>query len=523
MNNEFILEIGTEELPARFLIQLNDQIEKIISDHLEQNRTTYTGLEVYLTSCRILVFIKNLAGQQNDVSEEIQGPPHHVFYNEKGEITDSGKKYLRSKDLTFRDITIKETTRGKYIFTVKTTKGRATNEIIPVMVNQFLRSLPLPKSMRWDNSDMQFLRPIRWLVCLYQGKVVKFNIGNITASSASYGHKFLFPGKIKVTTINKLKNDLKKSYVMVDPAERKKFIVTAIKKSISQDLTVDQDQGLLDEVSFMVEYPFVQLCEFEKKYLSIPSDFLSTSIKHHQHAFPVFKKNKLTHYFVVIVNNKPNPTIKNGNERVLRARLNDAKFFFEQDRKISLEKYNTRLKEILFLNDTGTMLDKVYRIRHISIQIGEMMNLSTEEKKNVERCAWLCKADLLTNIVYEFPELQGSAGRIYAELDKEKKGVSLGIEEHYRPRNVDDVLPKTSEGIIVALADRIDSIVGCFIKDLKPTGSQDPYQVRRSTLAVVNIILHYKLNLRIDKIIEKTLDQYIDQKLFEHSQNSVKK
>jgi len=513
MNSEFILEIGTEELPAKFLPEALSLISEIFPKILKENYINFEGLEFYVTPCRILIFVKNLSPLQNDILIETQGPPYNIFY-QKGEISETGKKFLKSKNITLNDITIKETPKGKYIFIVKKFKGKQTSSLIPEIVNSFIKSIPLPKSMRWDDSKIEFLRPIRWIVCLYGTKTLKFKVGNITSSQYSYGHKFISPSKIEVTSINEFKKSLKNSYVMIDPEERKKTILAEVEKLLSQQMKIERDEQLLEEVSNIVEYPFVQLCEFDEKFLQIPQEIICTSIKHHQRAFPVYENKKLTNKFIVIVNNFPNETIKKGNERVLRARLNDAKFFFEEDRKKGkLETFNQKLNQILFLNDMGTLFDKVERIKNIAIRISDMLNLSEEEKIKVSRCATLCKADLMTHIVYEFPELQGIAGRIYAELDGEDRDVCIGIEEHYKPRNIEDTFPAHFTGYILAVSDRIDLIVGCFIKQLKPTGSQDPYQVRRSSLAIINIILHYKLNLQLDKLIETAFENYANQNL----------
>lgn len=512
--NEFILEIGTEELPAQFLSQAYPDIKKIFPALLSQNNIEFDGFESYITPCRILIFIKNLNPIQKDIITETQGPPAHIFYDNNGNITETGQKFLKSKNITVNDVYVKETSKGKYVFVIKKIKGRPVKLLLPEIINNFVKSIPLPKSMRWDDSGLEFLRPIRWLVCLYQGKLLKFKIGKIVSSPYSCGHKFIAYNKIKVTTIEKFKKDLEEHYIIISPQERKKIIIKEIEKLLIDKMRIERDEQLLDEVSNMVEYPFVQICEFDKEFLRIPPEIICTAIKHHQRAFPVYINKKLTNKFIVIINNIPNEITKKGNERVLKARLNDAKFFFEEDRKAgNLEKFNQKLKQILFLNDMGTLLDKVERIKNIGLEIANMLNLSQIEKNKIVRCAILSKADLMTSMVYEFPELQGIAGRIYAKLDGEDKEVYMGIEEHYKPRGIEDSLPKIFTGYVLAIADRIDSIVGCFIRGLKPTGSQDPYQVRRASLAVVNILLYYKLHIQIDKLIESAFNNYVLQNL----------
>ncbi len=518
INNEFILEIGTEELPANFIDTALNQIRNIFVKLLENNNIKYNGIEVYIAPCRIIILVENLASKQDDVIKEIQGPPYAVFYN-NGEITEAGKNYLKSKKVQLNNIKVKETNKGKYIFITEKKKGCESKLLLPDIIEQMIKSIPLPKSMRWDNSDNQFLRPIRRISILYQGKKLNFNFGNIHSSDFSFGHKFINNKKFKITSIHQFKEELRKRYVMIDSAERIEHIKNESKKILGNEYKIEDDEKLLKETSNMVEYPFVVLCEFEKEYLKIPAEIVCTSIKHHQKSFPIYKGNRLTNKFIVVVNNFPNEIIKKGNERVLKARLNDAKFFYEEDRKSgNLEKFNDSLNQLLFLNDTGTMLDKVERIKDISVQLAKMLYMDDQKIKNISRTAQLSKADLMTSVVYEFPELQGIAGRIYAELDNEDKDVSKGIEEHYKPKNIDDTIPKSYTGYIVSISDRIDSIVGCFIKGLNPTGSQDQYQVRRNSLAIVNIILKHKLHFSIEKLVRISFDNYSKQNLVDNKE-----
>jgi len=520
MKNEFILEIGTEELPAKFILSIENKLTEIFSSILNSYNIKYQNIETFITPNRILVLINNLSEEQNVKTIEIQGPPVNIFYDEKGNITETGNRFLKSKKITLSEIKVKETQKGKYIFIVQKVKPLKTEVLIPEIVKKFISSIPLPKSMRWDNSELIFLRPIRWIGISYKNKPIKFKIGNIITSNSSSGNKFISPKKFKIKSINLFKKELKKNYVIISPNERKNFILKQINKILTKNLKIMEDEDLLNEVSNLVEYPFILLCEFEEKFLNLPEELICTAIKHHQKAFPIYENEKLTNKFIVIINNIPNEIIKKGEERVLKSRLNDAKFFFEQDRKYGrLIDFKEKLKNILFLTDMCSMYEKSLRIENISLKIIENLNLSEENKQKILKCAQICKCDLVTNVVYEFPELQGICGRIYALLDNEDKEVALGIEEHYKPKNIDDVLPKSLPGIFVSIADKIDSIVGCFIKDLKPTGSYDPYQLRRFSLGIINIIIENKLQIRLDNLIEFAFENYKNQNLV----NSEKK
>lgn len=515
MKSDLIIEISTEELPAKFIVESENNINNIFKSLLDEYNFEYKNFELFITPRRIVIFVYSLSEFQKSKLTEIQGPPAKVFYDEKGNLTETAKNFIKSKGITIKDISVKETQKGKYVFILKKEKGDNIKKVLPGLIEKFINSIPIPKSMKWDDSNLSFIRPIRGIVCVYNQKVIKFKIGNIISRNYTYGNKYISPKKIQVKNISKFKTDLKNNYVMLSSKEREEIIKKEISRLLKDDFKIEEDQSLLDEVANIVEYPFIQLCQFNENFLSIPKEIICTAIKHHQKAFPVYDKNgNLTNNFIVIVNNFPNKIIKNGNERVLAARLNDAKFLFEQDRKYGrLLDFNNKITQILFLTDMGNMLDKCNRIIAVSKGISEILNLSENEKLQIERCALLCKSDLATNIVYEFPELQGVCGRIYALLDNEDKVVAQGIEEHYKPKNVNDTFPVSLPGIVVSIADKIDSITGCFIKNLIPTGSYDPYQLRRFALAIINIIIKNKLNLSLHKIIEISFQNYYSQNL----------
>ncbi len=515
MRKELIIEIGTEELPTNFLKDVNNSLKNIVLDELRKWNIPFQGIETYSTPRRLLIFINDLNEKQNDKKIEKQGPPIKIFYSdiENKKISNAGEKFLKNNNLTLENITIKKTKKGDYIFISKIEKGKQTLTLINDIIINIIKKIHLPKSMRWNSSEFEFIRPIRWLNIKYNNKKVDLKLAGIESISHSYGHRILFNKKIEFNSIIDFKKKLKERYVIFDFKERKEIILSGIKniiESISdKNLNIEEDEELIEENANMVEYPFLQLCKFKENFKKIPSEIISTAIKHHQKAFPVFSGKKITNYFIVILNNKPNNNTKKGNERVVNARLNDAKFFFEEDRKKGkLENFNKSLNEILFLKSLGTLQEKVNRIKDISAFLVEKLNIDKKNKNKILRCAHLCKADLMSSIVYEFPELQGKAGKIYAELDEEDPEVAVGIDEHYKPRNAEDTLPESLPGKIVGISDKIDTIAGCFSINLIPTGSLDPYQLRRFSLAIINIILQNKFSLNIKELIIFSLNLY---------------
>ncbi|MBU1077060.1 MAG: glycine--tRNA ligase subunit beta [Spirochaetes bacterium] len=520
MNNDLIIEIGTEEMPNSFLNYINSDLSSILTEILKEFKISFSSVEAYSTPRRIIAFIHDISSKQENAVVEKQGPPYTIFYKDE-KITEVGKKFLRSSNLTEKEITIKETKKGKYIFSTTVIKGKLLKDIIQDLIDTLLSKIHLNKSMKWDDSSLEFIRPIRWVCGVYQGKKIDFHIGNISSDKYSRGHRFLSDNKkITVESISQIKKTLLDNYVVLDPSERKKRINNEIKKNLKPGNIVLENEELLKEVANLVEYPFIQLCEFDKEFLQIPSEFISTALIHHQRTFPVYKNNRITNNFFVVLNSKPNNNTKTGNERVLRARLNDARFFVQEDRKVKdLEKFNEKLKSVLFLNDLGTLYDKVNRIYILSDALAGNLNLEPRTLEKVRRTAKLSKIDLASAIVYEFPELQGKAGKIYAQESGEDKEVAAGIDQHYMPRNASDDYPDEKTGIIVGLADKIDNITGCFIKGFIPTGSEDPYQIRRYTLAIINLLLKNKIFINIFSLFQLSFKIFYDQKLNAEEQN----
>ncbi len=513
MNNELIIEYGTEELPTGFLNYLEKNLYTVTENILNDLDVPYGKLETFFTPRRILILVSDAGDKQKDKLLEKQGPPAKIFYKENSnELSPVGEKFLKNNNLTLDDVKKVSTKKGEYIFVSKKIPGKPVSEIVPDLTVKIITSLHLPKSMVWNESEFNFIRPIRRITAVFHGNLINVNLAGIDSVDFSIGHSVISPEKISVTNIDELKSALEKNYVMFDFKNRKNKIKQEIDtalKNKGNNYFIKENSELIDINANMVEYPFVQICEFKDEFKNLPEDLISTAIIHHQKAFPVYNNDGITKFFIVVLNNKPNENTKKGNERVVNARLNDAKFFFEEDRKKGkLENFIDGLNDILFLKSLGSMNEKVDRIKKISRYIADKINLNEKVVSNIERTAVLCKADLTTNVVYEFPELQGRAGYIYALLDGEDKDVALGIDEHYKPRNADDTLPASVTGRIVGIADKIDTISGCFSIGLIPTGSADPYQLRRFALAIINILIENKIYLNIYDLIKYSLKNY---------------
>lgn len=512
--NELIVELGTEELPNRFLIYARENLARLFEELLSQHGLGSGNVEMHCTPRRILFFAGGLESRQKDTVLEKQGPPSSLVFKDSV-LTEAGKKFLASHGITVKNLLEKETKKGKYVFIRKVVPGKKTEEVIPEILPLLFKRMHLYKSMTWDRSGLEFIRPLRRITVVYNKKALLAKIGSLRSGALSYGHRTLGSGKpFRFTGIKTAKRLLKKHGVMSDPAEREKLITQQIQKLLRGKYRIRPNPDLLTEVVNLVERPFVQLCSFPGEFLSIPEEFISTCIVHHQRAFPVYEKNRLTGKFLIVLNSRPNANTRSGNERVLKARLNDTHFFFEEDiKQKSFEPFLQKLKKMLFLNDLGTLEEKQVRLGRLSDFLAGRLSLKDREKKNALRCAFLAKADLASSIVYEFPELQGIAGMIYARLFGEEEEVARGIADHYLPRRAGDEYPSSAAGIITGLADKMDHIAGAFIRDLMPTGSEDPFQVRRNSLALVNIIIRNKIHLSLNELTDLSLQLYRQQGL----------
>lgn len=525
MSRTLFLEIGTEEMPARFVVGACEQLKEKVEKWLGANRISYGEVVSYETPRRFAVMVKGVNEQQEDINEELRGPAKKIAVDENGEWTKAALGFARGKGLTPEDLYLQEVGGVEYVFARKHQAGQPTADLLP-QLQELITGLSFPKNMRWGAYDLRFVRPIRWLVALFGTDVIPMEITGIKAGKETQGHRFL--GRpVQIEKPEDYVSALAEQYVLVDPAERKQRILAQIKDlETEKGWTVPIDEGLLDEVIHLVEYPTVLYGSFEEEYLEIPQEVLVTSMREHQRYFPVQNDNgDLLPHFITVRNGDERDlaTVARGNEKVLRARLSDARFFYQEDQKLKIEDALARLENVVFHEELGTIGDKIRRIQEVATAIGGAAKLSAAETEKLQRAAAISKFDLVTQMVYEFPELQGIMGERYARLAGEDETVARAIFEHYLPRFAGDRLPETNEGAVLSIADKLDTVVGCFAIGIIPTGSQDPYALRRQAAGIVQILLDKQLPISLDELFETALSILDGKSLLKRDKEEIKK
>jgi glycyl-tRNA synthetase beta chain len=496
----YLLEVGTEELPYKFIPQAIEQLNRGFTNFLNDNKVKFTDIKVYATPRRLAVIVAGLENQTADEEKVIKGPIKTVAFDENGNLTKAGEGFARKNNLSKEDLYVED----NYVHAKIVIKGKSISELLSENVPSIFMKLQGAHFMRWGYNEEKFSRPIKWVVSILDSQEVKIKIIDKESSNVSRGHRF----STQEVIIDKPENyvDLmRKAHVIVDQNERKQIIIQKAKEAAA---TIDAEpyytDDLLEEVTFITEYPVPALCEFDSRYLDIPEEVTVTVMAVHQRYFALYKGGKLTNKFITMTNYLGNEfeNIKAGNVRVIKARLDDAVFFFNEDTKKPLENYVESLKGVTFQKGMGSMFDKTQRLIELSKEIANDLGL---EIKDIERTAKLCKADLTTNLVFEFTELQGFIGADYARVSGENDKVVQGIKEHYFPLNAESETAKGVEGQIVGIADKIDTVCAVFAAGKKPTGSSDPLGIRRAALGVIRTILDSNLKIDIDKYIKKAL------------------
>ena len=504
---ELLFEIGMEEIPARFLNQALEDLKNNFEKKLKNNRIKFSGVRTYGTPRRLVLVADEVAEIQEDLDELNIGPSRERAYKD-GALTKAGEGFLKAHRIEEEQIEIIKNDKGEYIAFKRFSKGKPTETILPEILKALVLEETFQKSMRWSDKTIRFARPIEWFLALYGGKVLDFEIEGIKSSNKSKGHRF-FGKEFEVSSVEDYLKKIKENNVIIDISERRKMIEEMISKSLLEDEKADVDEALLDEVTNLVEYPFAIVGNFSEEFLEVPQEVLIISMKVHQRYFPILdKKGKLLPKFIVIRNGIDfSQNVKEGNEKVLSARLADARFFYQEDLKIPLDQNVEKLKTVVFQKDLGTMFNKVKRTEKIAeFLIGKLKY--NYMKADILRTVKLAKADLVSNMIgeKEFTKLQGLMGSKYAMERGEEIGVAIGIKEHYYPRFQGDLLPSGIEGIITGLSDRIDTLVGCFGVGLIPTGSKDPFALRRTALGIVNIIINANINISLKELVNVSLD-----------------
>jgi len=516
MASEFLLEIGTEEIPASYIQPALDAMSAMMSKYFSAQRIDHGTILTMATPRRLVWIIKDLAEKQEAQTVEITGPPKDVAFDEAGNPTQAARGFAKSQGVKPEELQVKETSRGEYVMVSRHESGASTAELLSGVLADFIGNIPFPKSMRWGDLKVTFARPIHWIVALLGQKVVPFTYGNVTTGTTSYGHRFMTPGPFEVTDINGFVDGLRERFVIVDIEERRERIRQIVAACASEkNGHIREDEDLLAEVVQLVEYPTAVCGSFDRHYLELPQEVLITAMRAHQRYFAVLDdKGKLMPYFVTVNNTltRDPHVVALGNERVLRARLEDARFYYVEDQKVSLEDRVEELKEVVFHSKLGTSYEKMERFKTLAEYMADQV--APGDKDIVSRAAYLCKADLVTGTVGEFPELQGIMGRAYALLAKEQEVVAEAIYEHYLPTHAGGQLPSGMAGALVSISDKLDTVVGCFGVGQIPTGTADPFALRRQALGIIRIILEKDLSLSLSDLIRKTIES-LDGKLTE--------
>ena len=500
--SKYLLEIGVEELPYKFIPSAIKQLQESFGKFLDNNHIEFGDINVYATPRRLTVIINGLADAQPDSEKVFKGPIKKIAYDENGNLTKAGEGFAKKNGINSDDLYVED----DYVYAKVFTKGKDTKSILTDNISNLILKLQGSHFMRWASHDEKFSRPIRWIVSVYNNEELPVQILDIKSSRFSRGHRS-YTAPVEIKNIDDYKDELRKAYVIVDQNERQAKIVE-LAKSESEKIgaTTRISDDLLEEVTYICEWPVAVVCSFDEEFLTIPDEVTITVMESHQRYFALFKDGKLTNKFITIANyiGDDFSNIQAGNLRVIKARLDDAVFFVKNDTKKPLESYVENLKGMTFQKGMGSVYDKTQRIIKLSKLIAS--SVGVENLDNIIRTAYLCKADLATNLVFEFTELQGYIGSDYAKLNGEPQGVVEGIKEHYFPLNADSELAKSVEGQVVGIADKIDTICAVFASGKKPTGSSDPLGVRRAALGIIKTIIENKLNINISDLIKSALE-----------------
>ncbi len=522
---ELLLEIGTEELPSQFVAPALQALEASAVRLLKEFRLEYGACRTLGTPRRLTLVVERLRDRQAAVLKEAMGPSKTVAFDAAGAPTKAALGFAAAHELAVEHLEIRSTPKGDYLFAVKKEHGKATHAVLPEVLRQIVEGLSFPKSMRWNQSGLRFGRPIRWLTAVYGGKPVLVSVGGVTAGDATVGHRVIGSTRsskkqrLRVENFESYESVLRRHGVVPDPTERRKLIAAQV-ETLARKAggIVHRDDALLEQAVYSTEWPNALLGAFNPHYLALPQDVLMTSMKEHQGFFSLLRKNgTLLPAFVAVTNTKASnmAVIRRGNERVLAARLADAKFFFDEDRKKRLEERAVKLGQVVFHQKLGTLAQKRDRMGQLVVRLLELVGPEQMRSLGVspdkcKRAAELAKADLLTGMVGEFPTLQGIMGGEYAKHDGEPEEVCQAIAEQYRPQSMEDQLPATAAGCLVSLADRLDTVAAFFSVGIVPTGSEDPLALRRHATAIVRLLVETKLApIRLDLALAeaKTLVQ----------------
>ena len=495
---DFLLEINVEELPPSYVRPALDKLKSAFIEKLKENRIAHGDVAVFGTASVLICYIKDMSLRQEELSLEISGPPKKVAFDENNKPTPQGMGFAKNQGVDVKDLKIKQTPKGEYVFIVKKIKSRPTKEVLRAIVPDSIKSISFPKTMKWDDSGARFARPIESILVLLDKENIKIKIWNVEAKL------------VKGTSISAYLKKLERLYIL-DQDSRKIEIEKMIRLA-QKKLGLDErvDKNLLEETNFLVKSPVLVVGDFDKRFLAVPKDVLAASMSKHQRIFTLSKNNKLINKFIAIIDGKGRAIwkMKKVYANILEARLKDSLFFYNEDTKKPFSDLTPKLKDLIFQKDLGNMFEKIQRLEELSSFISERLNISAAKRDDIKRAAFLCKTDLVTQMVGEFPSLQGAMGMEYSIRSKEKESVAIAIKEHYLPKGLDDNLPETMEGAILAISDRVDNIVGLLGSGIEPKGSFDPFGIRRNSQGLIQIVNHKSLRIGLQGLIKKSIESY---------------
>jgi len=495
---DFLLEINVEELPASYVRPALDKLKSAFIERLAKERILHGDINAYGTASSLVCYIKDIQLKQEELCQEISGPPKRIAFDENNNLTPQGIGFAKNQGADVKDLKIKSTPKGEYIFIVKKIKARPAKEMLRVMIPEIIKSISFPKTMKWDDSGVRFARPIESILALIDKENIKISMGNIPS------------GAVKGLSASAYLKKLQKSCIL-DQDRRISEIENMIRLA-QKKLGMDEhiDKNLLEETNFLVRLPVLMIGDFDKKFLAVPKDVLAASMSKHQRIFTLSRGGKLVNKFIAVLDGKGRDIARMrkvyGN--ILEARLKDSLFFYNEDMKKPLADLTPKLKDLIFQKGLGNMFEKIQRLEELSLFISEKLNIDHVKKNDIKRAAYLSKSDLVTQMVGEFPSLQGAMGMEYSLKSGEKESVAIAIKEQYFPKGLDNSLPETIEGAVLAICDRMDNIVGLLGSGIEPKGSFDPFGIRRNSQGLIQIINYKSLRMEITGIIRKAIELY---------------
>lgn len=513
--SRYLLEIGVEEIPSDYIESTKKQLKEKFQKLIDDNKLTVDEIRVESTPRRFAIFLENINSNQSDVTICVKGPSAAIAYDEDGNPNKPLLGFLRGQGAELSDVVIKDYNGSDYVYIEKKEESKSVVQVLKENVYDLVKSINFKRSMRWGGKSIRWARPIRYFVSILDDKILDFDAEGITVSNVTRGHRTLGNDKVVINSIDEYENLLKENFVILPYKDRRDIIIRGLNKiNMEKGGEYMHDEDLLDEVINIVEYPTVLAGDIDTKYLELPKEVIITPMKDHQRYFPVLDDNgNLLPYFLLVRNGDDNhgENVVLGNKKVLVARLEDAKFFYEIDSAKKLEEYVEDLKSLTFFEGLGSMYQKTQRLVDLSERYQQELKLGEDIKEDLKRAAYLSKADLVTKMVIEFTELQGTMGKIYALNSGENERVANAIEEQYLPRSAGGALPKTITGIVLSIADKIDTIVGLYAIEKYVTGSQDPFGLRRSALGLINIILQNNIDVDLKDLINDALIVYTEE------------